>query len=58
MEDVLQLTRNLVLAKEDSNDSTEGDQNCNELLARMLDLGQTCQKVNSRLVCVVSKCHN
>jgi hypothetical protein len=45
MEDLAHLTRNLFLTEEDNVGSAKGDNDCNGMLAGLLDLGQTCLKV-------------
>lgn len=45
MEDLAHLTRNLFLTEEDNAGSAKGDNDCNSMLAGLLDLGQTCLKV-------------
>jgi len=46
MEDLAHLTINLFLTEEDNAGSTKGDNDCNSMLAGLLDLGQTCLKVS------------
>ena len=47
MEDIIDLTRNLVLSTGENDSIAVENQSCNELLAAVLDLGQTCIKVIS-----------
>ncbi|GAB5593639.1 hypothetical protein Unana1_08539 [Umbelopsis nana] len=44
MEDIIDLTRNLILSTEENDSIAVENQSCNELLAAVLDLGQTCIK--------------
>jgi hypothetical protein len=47
MEDLIHLTRNLFLTEEDSIANASGDNDYNNMVAGMLDLGQTCLMVTT-----------